>query len=255
MVVKNAALTLKMEIMNLHELKILMLALLIGVYQGCLANTYSVAVDIGHSKQNPGATSARGKPEFDFNRDLASILQQVLSADNIMSFSIGEHGDIVDAKQRSAIANAQNARFFVSIHHDSAQLKYFKIWRWQDIDRPYCDQFSGFSLFVSRKNPQLQKSLHCARMIGQALRQKGFTPTHHHAEPIAGENRTWADQQNGVYYYDNLAVLKTTNMPAVLIEAGVIVNRNDEKMLEQFSTRHRIASAIIQGIRDCKVLD
>jgi len=31
-----------------------------------------------------------------------------------------------------------------------------------------------------------------------------------------------------VHYYDNLIVLKTARTPAVLLEAGVIVNRDEE---------------------------
>jgi N-acetylmuramoyl-L-alanine amidase len=44
-------------------------------------------------------------------------------------------------------------------------------------------------------------------------------------------------------------------MPAVLVEAGVIVNRKEEEILEQASTKKVIAAAIAQGIEDCKVLD
>ena len=36
-----------------------------------------------------------------------------------------------------------------------------------------------------------------------------------------GVGRPWADELNGVYYYDNLVVLKTATVPAVLFEAGV----------------------------------
>jgi len=217
-----------------------------------LANASSkIAIDIGHSTASPGAISARGKPEFEFNVALAKALRQELISHQIDSFLIGEDGKMVDLRQRTAKAYTDSASLFLSIHHDSAQAKYLKKWRWQDKEFSYADNFSGFSLFVSRENPQLEKSLHCARMIGKALKQAGYSPSSHHAEPISGENRQWADKDVGVYYYDELIVLKTAKMPAVLIEAGVIINRGEEQNLQNDSTRSRIASAITQGVAGC----
>ena len=229
--------------------------MLISLWKSSLADSSTVAIDIGHSKQNPGAISARGKPEFEFNLDLGLALQNALTHHRVDSFLIGDQGDIEDLKQRSSIAEAHDAKFFVSLHHDSAQPKYFKTWKWQETDRSYSDDFFGFSIFVSRKNSEFEKSLHCAKAIGRALKQKGFNKSSHHAAPLPGENREWADEANGIYYYDDLVVLKTANVPAVLVEAGVIVNRQEEQILERASTKMLIAVAIAQGIEDCKVLD
>jgi N-acetylmuramoyl-L-alanine amidase len=119
------------------------------------------------------------------------------------------------------------------------------------VRRPYSDRFSGFSLFVSRANPDPKQSLDCAVAIGAQMRRAGFTPSLHHAEPISGENRPLADPKNGVYFFDDLVVLKTAAMPAVLVEAGIIVNRRDELRLQENKTRHAIAQAIAQGLAAC----
>jgi N-acetylmuramoyl-L-alanine amidase len=42
-------------------------------------------------------------------------------------------------------------------------------------------------------------------------RGAGFTPSRYHADPMVGENRAFADEANGVHYFDNRAVLKTVN--------------------------------------------
>lgn len=239
---------------RMHPLKILSLLLsLAGAGQNGWADSAAVAIDVGHSKSKPGAVSARGRAEFEFNRDLAQVVQQVLTDRQIDSVMIGTAGDVSDLQLRPAIANTHAAGFLLSIHHDSAQPAYFKTWRWQGKSLPYSDDFSGYSLFVSRKNPALAKSLECAQTIGRALRRQGFSHATHHAEPVPGENRAWADQQNGVYYYDDLVVLKSANMPAVLLEAGVIVNRMQEQALADIGTQNRIANAIAQGLQDCHV--
>jgi N-acetylmuramoyl-L-alanine amidase len=95
------------------------------------------------------------------------------------------------------------------------------------------------------------KSLACASRIGKSLREKGFTPSRYHADPILGESRPFADEENGVHFYDNLAVGKTAAMASVLVEAGVIVNREEDKRMLDPQVRARIAAAIAEGVREC----
>ena len=210
-----------------------------------------IAIDVGHSKANPGATSARGRPEFEFNAELANVVYGHLQTHNIPALAIGQEGTMLVLADRTAAANKAQASFLLSLHHDSVQPKYLKTWQWQGEPQQYSDQFSGFSLFISRKNPHTGISLHCASAIGAALQQRGFQASAHHHEALAGENKAWADQQHGVYFYDNLMVLKTATMPAVLLEADVIVNRSAELAVQQPSLRSRIAEAIMHGLQQC----
>jgi N-acetylmuramoyl-L-alanine amidase len=210
-----------------------------------------LAIDVGHSKKHPGSTSATGIPEFEFNAVLANAVSDFLSAHGQQVLQIGADGGMDNLKKRTLTANQAQAKFFLSIHHDSVQPRYLKTWEWQGIARQYSDYAAGFSLFVSRKNSDLATSLKCASAIGAALKSKGFQISEHHAETISGENRAWADKENGVYFYDDLVVLKTAEMPAVLLEAGVIVNRGEEQNLQKAQTHTNIASAIETGLRSC----
>jgi N-acetylmuramoyl-L-alanine amidase len=76
-------------------------------------------------------------------------------------------------------------------------------------------------------------------------------PTPHHAEPIPGENRPFADKTNGVHYFDNLVVLKTAAQPALLLEAGVIVHRAEELVLQQPARREAMATVIAAALDEC----
>jgi N-acetylmuramoyl-L-alanine amidase len=210
-----------------------------------------IAVDVGHSLTRPGATSARGEPEFSFNRSLALELDRVLRERRFRTRLIGEQGTMEKLTDRTAAAAAAGADFFLSVHHDSVQPQYLENWRVGGHERPFSDRFSGFSLFVSRANPEPERSLACARAMGAELRERGFRPSLHHAEAIPGENRPLADADNGVYWFDGLAVLRTADVPAVLLEAGIIVNRADESALSQPQTRARIAGAVADGLQSC----
>lgn len=214
-----------------------------------------LAIDAGHSWAHSGAASATGESEFVFNAALARTVGDFLSSHGNSIIQIGHEGDMDNLKKRTAIANQAAAAFFLSIHHDSVQPRYLKPWQWKGETKQYTDYASGFSLFVSRKNPHREASLQCAAAIGAALREKGLQPSPHHAEPIAGENREWADKENGVYYFDDLIVLKTAAMPAVLLEAGVIVNKEEEQTVQKPEMRSTIAAAIEKGLLGCGVIN
>jgi N-acetylmuramoyl-L-alanine amidase len=198
-----------------------------------------VAVDVGHYTAEPGVISASGRPEFEYNRDLAFDLKLQLEKQGLQTRMIGERGDYAVLHHRTR--DAQGADLFVSIHHDSVKESLL----------PRADEFSGFSLFISRDNPKLVQSLACASAIGAQFRAAGFTPSRYHADPVTGAPRPYADEANGVHYYDNLAVARTATMPSVLVEAGVIVNREEERRMRDPQVRVRIAAAVAQGARAC----
>jgi N-acetylmuramoyl-L-alanine amidase len=68
---------------------------------------------------------------------------------------------------------------------------------------------------------------------------------------VQGENRQFADRLNGVYYFDDLLVLKTASQPAALLESGIIVNRTDELKLQDAATRNSIAEALGDALHNC----
>jgi N-acetylmuramoyl-L-alanine amidase len=207
-----------------------------------VADAATIALDVGHSQSKPGATSARGVPEFAFNRSLALVLRDELQTRGFTILMIGEKGDARDLRSRPA--TAKGADLLLSIHHDSVQPRYLKVWQYGGKRGRMSNRLSGFSLFVSRSTPYLSISLKCASSIGAALRAVGLKPSAHHAEKIPGENREFADETNGVYYFDDLVVLKTATLPAVLLEAGIIVNPADELVMGEPATRQRIAAAV-----------
>ncbi len=215
------------------------------------APAVDVAIDVGHHRSAPGATSAYGIVEFDYNLALARTIADTLSAARIGWRLIGEQGDIVELRRRPALAQEAGARLLLSVHHDSVQPRYLRSWQHEGRTLMYSDHARGFSLFVSRENPQLAASLQCASAIGEALRDAGLTPTRHHAEGLDGERRAWADEANGVYFYDGLAVLRAATMPAVLLEAGVIVHREEALALADPARRALTAKAVRRGLDRC----
>lgn len=206
--------------------------------------TPRVAVDIGHTLAAGGANSARGRAEFEFNRDLARDLVNALRARAVDVTLVNEDGLIPSLAARPQAAG--DVDLFISIHHDSVSEAELEPWTWNGQPQTYSDLWKGHSLFVSQDNPDLPRSLLCARSIGARLQRLGFVPTDKNAR-----RRLWADQQLAVHYYDNLVVLYRTPLPALLFEAGVIKNRDEELALMDPARRARMADGIATGIVAC----
>ena len=198
-------------------------------------------MDVGHYRDRPGVISASGRPEFDFNLELALQVANELLRRGLKVRMIGERGDYAELHHRTR--DARGADLFLSIHHDSVQERYL----------PVAQRFAGFSLFASRRNPRAQEALRCASAIGSQLRAAGLTPSRYHADPVLGENRPFADEANGVHWFDNLAVGHTAAMASVLVEAGVIVNPEEEARMRDPAVQAAIASAVAEGAARCLI--
>lgn len=215
-----------------------------AVFAGCAAAAPGVAVDVGHTLEAPGATSARGRPELLFNAELAERLARALEERGLQVVPVNFDGRIGSLDARPA--QARGADFFISIHHDSVRADLLQPWEWNGRQLSYSEAKRGYALFVSASNPDPESSLTCASTIGAWLRRQGFTPAlEHRWKHVA------ADAENGVWYYDNLVVLYRTTLPAVLFEAGVIKHRDEELELRNPARQARMADALATGIAAC----
>jgi N-acetylmuramoyl-L-alanine amidase len=215
----------------------------------CDAAQFPVAIDIGHTAESPGAMSARGIPEFAFNmalgRDAVAALRQAgFPASPVVVAGTGSQ----QLSRRVAAAKSLRPALVISIHHDSVQERYLEDWQFAGQPRRFSDRFSGFSIFVSDANSEFAQSLSFATELGRALTSAGLTFSTHHAENIPGENRKVLDPANGVFAFRNLKVLKDAQAPAVLLEAGLIVNRAEEMELASPARRQTVAAAIVEAV-------
>ena len=88
-----------------------------------------VAVDVGHGEKDTGATSARGRSEFAFNRDFAGLLATTLRQRELGVKEINFDGRIGSLYARPQAANGSD--FFISIHHDSIGEAWLLPWEWE----------------------------------------------------------------------------------------------------------------------------
>ena len=141
------------------------------------------------------------------------------------------------------------ADLYLSIHHDSVPEQFLENWDHDGKPNRFSDRFTGHSLFVSFDNPELKASLLFGKLLGNQLKARDLQFTRHYTEAIMGSRRReLVDPDAGVYRYDKLIVLRETTMPAVLLEAGMIVNRNDEQTLASPERQALVAAAVTDAV-------
>lgn len=212
----------------------------------CFANT--ISIDVGHNLNAPGAISAFGDSEFLYNQAMAISIAKEIGKNKKVNL-IGYHGDISKLEERTQLAKGSN--LFISVHHDSIHEDDLTNWEYNGQSLRFNDHVRGFGIFVSTKNPHFEQSLACAKIIAQNLLATGFTPNYYHNTTQKGKKRELFFSNMPVYQYDNLVVLKTANIPAILIEAGVIINRYEAKWIAQENIKQAFAKAVSQGVQGC----
>lgn len=167
-----------------------------------------IVVDAGHGGWDNGAMYM-GRKEKDDTLKLALAVGKIL-ADNGVDVVYTRMDDVYQSpNEKAAIGNASGADLFVSLHRNAS---------------PFPNQYSGVQTLLFNEGDMKQI---LADNINRELEKVGF-------------------QNLGRSVRTNLAVLKRTNMPAVLVEAGFINTDADNILFdEKFD---EIAQAIANGI-------
>jgi len=240
--------TLKLYLMTIG---ILVLSSCVMPNSEAKSKSTCLAIDIGHSIKDVGSVSARGVGEFEFNfilaKEIATHLKQ--SGFNCINI-INEDGSMAGdegLRERTEFANSQKFDLFLSIHHDSVQRTFLEEWNYNGRTLKKSNAFSGFSLIYSEENAKSQKSKQFAELLGRALKKRGLRPTNYHALDIPGERRRLITPELGIYDIE-FWVVKSTKMPAVLLEVGFIINSEEELLLSSPSYRDKIVKSIEEAV-------
>lgn len=168
----------------------------------------TVVLDAGHGGSDFGATYL-GRMEKDDNLRLTLAVGRILENAGV-NIIYTRTGDVYESPaEKAAKANSSGADYFISIHRNSS---------------PYDNQYTGIESLVYDRYGAAARM---AENINQQLVNVGFV-------------------NQGVNERPNLAVLRRTNMPAVLVEAGFINTDRDNMLFD--SRFNETAQAIADGI-------
>jgi N-acetylmuramoyl-L-alanine amidase len=219
----------------------------------CDPAKFRIVLDVGHTAESEGATSARNVPEFLFNLRLAQRIEEKLKAEGFAAtrLLLTEGKARPSLVRRVAAANNLPANLFLSIHHDSVPNKFLEDWEFEGKKSHFSDRFSGHSVFVSRSNPDFKTSLAFAELLAKEMKGQGLQYARQYTQPIMGRyQHPLLNKETGVYSYDELIVLRKTRMAAVLLEAGSIINRDEELRVGSPEHRNIISSGVAAAVKE-----
>jgi N-acetylmuramoyl-L-alanine amidase len=219
----------------------------------CDPAKFRIVLDVGHTAESEGAISARNVSEFVYNLRLAKRIEEKLKAEGFREtrLLLTEGKARRSLVKRVAAANDLPADLLLSIHHDSVPNKFLEDWEFEGKKSRYSDRFSGYSVFVSRSNPDFKTSLSFAELIGKEMKAQGLDYAKQYSQPIMGRyQRELLNRETGVYRYDELIVLRKTRMAAVLLEAGSIINRDEELKMGSPEHRNIISSGVAAAMKE-----
>ena len=219
----------------------------------CDPSKFRIVLDVGHSAESEGAISARNVAEFAFNLRLAQRIEEKLKAEGFAEtrLLLTEGKARASLVKRVAAANNLHANLFLSIHHDSVPDSFLEKWEFEGKKSHFSDRFSGYSVFVSRNNPDFKTSLAFAELVGTEMKAQGLQYARQYTQAIMGRyQHPLLNKETGVYSYDQLVVLRSTRMPAVLLEAGSIINRDEELKMDLPERRDIISNAVATAVKE-----
>src|ERR1700747_41633 len=200
----------------------------------------TVVLDPGHGGHDKGQVSRYGC-EKDFALDVARKLRPILQAKGLRVIMTREGDYFVPLEVRAKIANAARNSIFVSIHFNATN------------DDPNATGFEIFS-FTPRGAPSTSDGTAAASSVNM---QPGSSVD---AQSLALSACIYHSLLGHIPEYDRgikrarFAVLRLTNVPAVLIEGGFLTEKGECKLIAQKDWRTRLAHAIGVGIESYRGL-
>jgi N-acetylmuramoyl-L-alanine amidase len=205
-----------------------------------VGNIQTVVLDPGHGGYDKGQMSRYGN-EKDFALDVARKLRPLLQAKGLRVIMTREGDYFVPLEVRAKIANAARNSIFVSIHFNATS------------DNPDATGFEIFS-FTPRGAPSTSDT--------------ALTSTSYSMQPGSAVDAQSMALSACIYHsvlghipeYDRgikrarFAVLRLTNVPAVLIEGGFLTDRGEAKLIANKDWRAKLAGAISVGIDSYRTL-
>ncbi len=224
-------------------------------------NPYIIAIDAGHGGKDPGAIGKRGVREKNVTLAIATQLAKYVNSNPRFRGRLIRSTDVfVDLDKRSEIARGYKADILISIHADSvasgSSARGASIWvlsnnRAQRENNKVLqgdgssELLSGVSEVLSstdKQNPYLAATI--LSMSSDNTRSEGYNMGQEILDKLGKFTKLHKKQP----IHASLAVLKSPDIPSLLIETGFLSNRYEEIQLNQPNYQKQIAYCIYQGI-------
>jgi N-acetylmuramoyl-L-alanine amidase len=221
------------------------------------ARTLIVAIDAGHGGEDPGARGRNGSHEKNVTLAIARRVKALIDNQPNMRGVLIRDGDyFIPLGRRVAKARKVNADLFVSIHADAfikPDARGSSVFalsehgatstaaRWLAKKENEADLIGGVNIAV--KDPYL------ARTLLDLSQTATINDSMKLAKHVLNELGDINDLHRGHVEQAGFAVLKSPDIPSILVETAFISNPDEERRLNDEDYQLKLAGAIIGGIK------
>ncbi|MDP1996647.1 MAG: N-acetylmuramoyl-L-alanine amidase [Gallionella sp.] len=221
------------------------------------ARTLIVAIDAGHGGEDPGAIGRKGSREKNVTLAIARKVKILVDEIPNMRGVLIRDGDyFIPLSGRVAKARKVNADLFISIHADAfikPSARGSSVFalsehgatstaaRWLAKKENEADLIGGVNIAV--KDPYL------ARTLLDLSQTATINDSMKLAKHVLNELGDINDLHRGQVEQAGFAVLKSPDIPSVLVETAFISNPSEERRLNDEGYQMKIANAILNGIK------
>ena len=212
-----------------------------------------IVIDAGHGGHDPGTLGRGGLQEKDLVLDVAVRLQRLvrdeLGAEVVMTRSTDV---FIPLEERTAIANAQGADLFLSIHANSSRnssVRGIETYFLNFAQDPHAEAVAARENAISPATlKDLQNLVKAIALNSKIDESRDFASSVQEAmvqtiRPIAPDVSDRGVRTAPFY------VLIGANMPSILAEIAFVSNPQEERLLRTPEHRDRIARSLLDGVR------
>lgn len=215
-----------------------------------------IAIDAGHGGQDPGATGQSGKREKDVTLAIArELARQINATPGLKAYLTRDTDVFIPLNRRAQLARQAKADMFVSIHADAAEN------RSANGSSVYVLSLKGASSqrarwLADKENAsdliggvRLEKTSGTLASVLIDLTQSGQMKASEDAAThvLNGLSRIGRNHKPHIERA-NFAVLRTSDMPAMLVETAFISNPDEERRLTDPGYQRQLARAVLDGV-------
>ena len=220
--------------------------------------TFVVAIDAGHGGEDPGAQGYRGSREKDLTLSMAKRLKKLVDADPNMRAELIRTGDYyIKLHQRRQLARDRGADIFVSIHADAFTRKSARGFSVFALSQRGATSAMASALAVKENASDRIGGVSLAdkdALLAQVLVDLSMTNTISESVNLGGrvlkELAKLGKLHSKRVEQAGFAVLKSPDMPSILVETGFITNPEEERLLKSTRYQKKVAKAIFTAIND-----
>ncbi|MGF1688842.1 N-acetylmuramoyl-L-alanine amidase [Photobacterium japonica] len=218
-----------------------------------------VAIDPGHGGEDPGSIGPSRKYEKNVTLTISKKVMARINATPGMKAVLTRQGDyFVNLNKRSDIARKNKAHLLVSIHADgftSPKPRGASVWvlntrranteigRWLEQHEKQSELLGGGDV-LSGDNEDQYLSMAVLDLQFSHSQKEGYDV----ASRVLKELKGVTSLHKSKPAHASLAVLKSPDIPSLLVETGFITNPTEERLLNATSHQNKLADAVYRGI-------